>query len=411
MRILFLSNLYPPNVVGGYERLCFEVAQGLSQRGHAITVLTSRYGGKPASHQGQTVIQELDLLTGPDIYTPWSGTPEQREAINRNNLATLARVQQDERPDIIFAWNLFFLDASMLDALSASAVRVVLMLTDNWLLVMRNPAFVSQHFTTIVHGDGQFPAPPAPNLRQRLTALLGKRRKGGLEAIFGSAFMRDLYAAGGCQFSRTRVIHNGVKISANLLPADRSKLVQAGTLRLLFAGRLVDLKGAHTAVAALPLLDPASLGVSQIQLTLVGDTTDAGYMAQLHAAIEQSGHAAMISLRPSVAEDQLPALFNAHDIYLFPSLYEPFSLTLIHALGLGIPTIASRVGGNTEIIRDGENGLLFAKGDAADLAAAINRLAADPALRMRLAVNGRSSAAQFTYDRMVNEMAEFLSCR
>ena len=64
--------------------------------------------------------------------------------------------------------------------------------------------------------------------------------------------------------------------------------------------------------------------------------------------------------------DSLPELFEEHDIYVFPSLYEPFSLTLIHALACGIPTAASRVGGNVEIVRDGVSGVLFKKGDPAD---------------------------------------------
>lgn len=241
--------------------------------------------------------------------------------------------------------------------------------------------------------------------------LLGRAPKPGLEAIFGAAFMRDLYAAGGSVFERHRVIHNGVKQTGHAAASavDRSRLVAPGTLHLLFAGRLVDLKGAHTAVAAMPLLDPAALGVARIQLTLLGDTQDAAYMTQLHAAIAASGQTANIVLQPSVPEDQLPALFNAHDIYLFPSLYEPFSLTLIHALALGIPTIASNIGGNPEIIADGESGLLFPKGDAAALAGAVRRLALDGALRARLAAGGSRSASRFTFERMVSEMADFLA--
>ncbi len=370
MRILVLSNLYPPNVVGGYERLCFEVTAGLAGLGHEMVVLTSRYGGQVAEYPQQRVLRELDLLTGPDIYTPFPGTTEDRDAVNRSNLAKLQQVLAELRPDVVFAWNLFFLDASLLEALEQSRIRTVVMLTDNWLLVMRNPIFVRDFFAKVVHGGEAFEPPPPPNLWQRAGRALRRTQPAGVEAIFGAAFVRDLYAAGGSQFGRYRIIHNGVKQAghADAPAADRTRLVHPGTLRLLFAGRLVDLKGAHTAVAALPLLDPAALGVGRVELTLLGDAQDAAYMAQLEAAIAASGQAANIVLRPAVAEHRLPELFNDYDLYLFPSLYEPFSLTLIHALALGIPTIASRVGGNTEIVRDGESGLLFAKGDAAGLA-------------------------------------------
>jgi glycogen synthase len=415
MRILVLSNLYPPNVVGGYEQLCFEVTAGLAAAGHEMKVLTTRYGGKVADYPGQHVLREWDLLTGPDIYAPFPGTSDDRAAINRSNLDTLHRVLDEVQPDVVFSWNLFFLDASILQALEQSPIRTVVMLTDNWLLVMRNPIFVRDYFQDFVHGSRPFnPLPPpgaGARVKRWVRRLLGRTPAPGLEAIFGAAFVRDLYAAGGTTFDRYRVIHNGVKQSGHVAApaADRSRLVEQGTLRLLFAGRLVDLKGADTAVAVMPLLDPVDLGVERIQLTIVGDTQDAAYMAQLQTTIAQSGQAANIVLQPTVPEDQLPALFNGHDIYLFPSLYEPFSLTLIHALALGIPTVASRTGGNPEIVEDGKSGLLFGKGDPAALAATVRRLATDSALRVRVAEGGRRTASQFTFERMVGEMADFLA--
>lgn len=409
-RMLVLSNLYPPNVIGGYERLCFEVTAGLAAAGHEMTVLTSRYGGKTQDYPGQTILREWDLLTGPDIYTPFPGTAQDRAARNATNLATLQRVLAQVKPDVVFSWNLFFLDASILDALEQSGIRTVVMLTDNWLLVMRNPLFVHHFFQDTVFGNAPLKPAPRPKFLARVKRnIFGPRH--GLEAIFGAHYMREFYAAGGINFKRARVIHNGVKQTRTVSkpPPDRRLLVEPGTLRLLFAGRLVDLKGAHTAVAALPLLSPAALGLARIQLTIVGDAQDKAYIETLETAIAQSGLADHIERLPTVPEDQLPDLFNAYDIYLFPSLYEPFSLTLIHALALGIPTIASRAGGNPEIVKDGASGLLFAKGDAADLARAITALALDGGLRARLAAGGARAAASFTFERMVAEMAAFLA--
>jgi glycosyltransferase involved in cell wall biosynthesis len=416
MRILILSNLYPPNVVGGYERLCFEVTSGLAAQGHELTVLTSRYGGKTADYPGQVILRELELLTGPDIYTPFAGSAAERARLNQANLETLDRAIATSRPDVIFAWNLFFLDPSFLDRLERSPLRTVVMLTDNWLLVMRNPGFVSAFFRDHVHGDKAFTpraetALAPEGLLARIQARLSGRPPGlRLQAIFGSAFMRDFYAAGGIRFGRDRVIHNGVRQSAyaGAPTPDRRALVQPGVLRLLFAGRLVDLKGAQLAVAALPLLDPAAFGLERIELTLLGDGQDAAYMAKLNQAIAESPCREAISLRPAVPEAALFDVFSAHDIYLFPSLYEPFSLTLIHALACGIPTIASRVGGNPEIVEDGKTGLLFDKNDPQDLARAVRRMARDPALRAELAKAGRLAASAFTFEAMVRRMQDFL---
>jgi glycogen(starch) synthase len=419
MRILVLSNLYPPNVVGGYERLCHEVSSELAARGHEITVLTSTHGGKVADYPGQRILRKLELLTGEEIYIAFPGTAEERAAANERNLATLRTVLDGVQPDVVFAWNLFFFDASMLAELEAGPYRTVVMLTDNWLLVMRRPEFVAGFFRDFVHGPGRLlpPQPPpawrilAGQAERTLQRLLGKApRRRRLEAIFGARFMRDLHAAGGVYFCSHRVIHNGVRQRprGSLSVPDRRRTVQLGHLRLLFAGRLVDLKGADTALAALPLLNPAELGVERITLTIVGDGQDRAYLKRFQALLATHPRGADITLEPVVPEAELPTLFDRHDIYLFPSLYEPFSLTLIHALACGIPTIASDIGGNPEIIEDGWSGLLFRKADPASLAQSIARLALDPALRAQLTQGGLEVSRQFTFERMTDAMELFL---
>src|SRR5262245_61692272 len=102
MKILFLSNLYPPNDVGGYERLCFEVASALAARGHAVAVLTSTHGGKIADYPGQAVLRRLRLLTGETIYDGFRSCAKERQAINRKNIAITREVIAKIQPDVIF---------------------------------------------------------------------------------------------------------------------------------------------------------------------------------------------------------------------------------------------------------------------------------------------------------------------
>ena len=131
-------------------------------------------------------------------------------------------------------------------------------------------------------------------------------------------------------------------------------------------------------------------------------------MAEMKSRLRDYRGPVDVRFAPLVSENALFDLFCQHDIYLFPSLYEPFSLTLIHALAAGIPTIASAVGGNPEIVRDFETGLLFRKSDAAELVKAIEQLAHDPALRNRFAIAGRNAAAGYTFQNMVDGMLAFL---
>ncbi len=430
MRVLFVSNLYPPNVVGGYERLCFEVASAFAARGHDVHVLASDHGGGTAEYPGQTVRRTLRLLAGGEIYDPFPGDAAARDAVNRANLDALRNAIAEARPDAVFAWNLFFLDRSFLAALGGCGLPVSVMLTDNWLLSMERPEYLARFFQEHVFGHAPFPpdAPPAPpaGLWGRLRSLLrpaapeaspppaAAARPPPLRfpfgAVFGAAFVRDIYADAGVSFERSRVVHNGVRQEPRPDAAfrDRARFARDGELRLLFAGRFVDLKGAHDAVAAQPLIRPEEAGAREVRLTLLGDARDTAYAKRLRREVAESGCADRIEIRPPVAEDALFDLFQRHDIYLFPSLYEPFSLTLIHALACGIPTAASRAGGNAEIVRDGESGVLFEKGDPADLARAVLRLARDPALRAGVSAGGRAAAARFTFEAMVDGMEAFI---
>ncbi|HMU65104.1 MAG TPA: glycosyltransferase, partial [Nitrosomonas sp.] len=115
MKILTISNLYPPNIVGGYEVLCFEVMRGLAEKGHEINVLTSDYGGKQVIYPNQQVQRLLTLLaTEGNIYKPLNISAIERNNINQKNLQILSRTLDEINPDLIFIWNLHFFDVSLL---------------------------------------------------------------------------------------------------------------------------------------------------------------------------------------------------------------------------------------------------------------------------------------------------------
>ena len=89
MRVLFVSNLYPPNVVGGYEELCHEVASRFAARGHEVAVLTSCYGGRTQPIPGQVVHQSLRLIVGRTIYDGFDGPPSQQTRHDQHLSCTL----------------------------------------------------------------------------------------------------------------------------------------------------------------------------------------------------------------------------------------------------------------------------------------------------------------------------------
>jgi hypothetical protein len=147
MKIVLVSNLYPPNTVGGYERLSALVASELAKRGHQISVLTSDYGPANAVIEEFPVERSLRLLvSGNNIYEPFTGTLAERHAISQQNIGLASRKLTRERPDVVLVGNLYFLDSSFLEAFRPMVGRLAYLLTDIWMLHFMDAGFVQDFF-------------------------------------------------------------------------------------------------------------------------------------------------------------------------------------------------------------------------------------------------------------------------
>ena len=103
MRILAISNFYPPHHVSGYALLCADVLEALRSRGHAVTVLTSDLGG---SQEGEADVHRVLTLESPlDYYS--LGDAVRYPAAARRNLAHLQDLVDRVRPDVVFVWGMW----------------------------------------------------------------------------------------------------------------------------------------------------------------------------------------------------------------------------------------------------------------------------------------------------------------
>ena len=168
--------------------------------------------------------------------------------------------------------------------------------------------------------------------------------------------------------------------------------------RLGYVGRVESRKGLDTAVEALALLP------EEATLTIVGDGDEA-YAAELGERAAKLGVASRVRLERGVPRAELPAAYAACDVLVFPVTWEePWGLVPLEAMGVGRPVVATGTGGSREYLRDGENCLLFERGDAGALASALTRLAGDPALRDALRAGGARTAAHHTEARFNEEL-------
>lgn len=177
----------------------------------------------------------------------------------------------------------------------------------------------------------------------------------------------------------------GIVIPNGITAPDRHKLQRPAELRedrfnLIIVGRLDSVKGHHIAIDAI-----AALNLSpEIHLHIVGTgPRDTALRDQVKSrGIENRVH--FVGFRRNIYD-----YIAFSEVLLIPSMHEGLPYTLLEAMGLGIPIVASNIGGLAEVLQDGGTALLVPPGDVESLAHAIIRLHADPGLCRQLGENAK----------------------
>ncbi|MBV8715416.1 MAG: glycosyltransferase [Chloroflexi bacterium] len=184
--------------------------------------------------------------------------------------------------------------------------------------------------------------------------------------------------------------------------ARRTLGLPSGRKVLLFVGRIQRLKGLEVLLRAFALL--ADLDA---ELLIVGGRPGTTYesreITRLQHLAAKLGVAERTRFVGAVPHEELPTYYSAADVSVMPSSYESFGLVAVESLACGTPVVATRVGGLTSIVRDGETGLLVPWRDAELFAERLRRVLSDSELHGRLATNARESVLGYGWDRIADE--------
>ncbi|MXR50246.1 glycosyltransferase [Halovenus sp. WSH3] len=158
-------------------------------------------------------------------------------------------------------------------------------------------------------------------------------------------------------------------------------------LQVVFVGNIAPRKGLDTLVEGL-----AAAGVDA-ELTVVGRTVDEAYVDEIRDYLADSDVGDRVHLVGELSDEQLAATLRESHVLAVPSRYEGFGIVYLEGMSFGLPAIASRAGGATDVVTDGETGVLVGPGDVTAVAGALTRLS-DPE---RVAAMGQ--AARERYER------------
>ena len=371
LSIVVVTNLFPPQELGGYGRMMWEFARGLAARGHTVQVLTSdatEFGKTPTNDEAAMEVNVDRTLRLAGTWVGGRAVPltDRGEILRRlrENAARLRSTVTRLDADLVIAGNLDFMGISLVRPALDKKIPVLHALAN------ANPGYAVSEQPREAH----YWVAPCSDWN-------------------GEVFKRAGYAP-----ARMATLYPGARIDRFF----RLFLPDTQRLRICYASLMLPYKGANTLVQAL-----ARLQVAGIDFTaeIAGDAPDAAFLQEMRALVAEHGLEERVWFTGFLDRDGLGALFARSNVLVFPSRFEePFGISQVEALAAGLVVVSSGTGGAKEIVRDGIDGLLFRAGDEADLAAKLSGLGSRPELMARLQRQGQARATAFSVDTAVQKI-------
>jgi glycogen synthase len=399
MNILFVGDEYPPFETGGLSQLCSDVACGIRARGHEVTVLCSVVKNFQKRQESGWVIRELitpisfeSRLPIPlqQLVAPWR---------RHKSLKVFIQVLRKCNASIVVFWpNLYGDTHLMLEAEKFPGINVSYYVAGvspdrtNLALYWRSNGknSLSKLFKSVIRPFStwdlkRIPLPVTDHV------------------MCVSEFERKRMISEGLEPSKAVVVHNGIELDQfRFLGSPSQRRLPNGFLRVLYAGRLVETKGAVTIIQALDYLVRNHPDIN-CQVTFVG-TGSNDYINMLKIECHTKSLDHLVTFEPWIERQKMPEFMSHFDILVLPTIHpEPLARVVQEAMALGLVVIATETGGTPEIIHHLDNGLLFSPADYKKLAEYLILCHDDINLCDRLAQNAFNLVrSEFTMDHMIS---------
>jgi glycosyltransferase involved in cell wall biosynthesis len=176
---------------------------------------------------------------------------------------------------------------------------------------------------------------------------------------------------------------------------------EKSVLRLLYVGTWLDRKGIYYLADAFELL---AHKIPALELTVAGCLSPAEKVRGFFSMAVRD----RVRVTPFVRRYDMPSLYAAHDIFVFPSLMEGMPLTLLEAMAAGMPVVTTNTCGMADVVEDEVNGLLVPPADAASLTCEIERLCHSAELRRHLGTAAQQTMRRYTWEKVTEKLERVL---
>jgi len=368
MRLSFLTGGFYPEP-GGPSTFLYHFLPVAIQRGHQVVSLLTFGESRPADAEAGYPLTRISRLTG---------------RVRRTLAYLRAAWRAAGTSESLFVVGFPVL---LLPLIRLRTRRIVHKVVGDWSWEMAD-----RRGLTRLDKDAFQTAPKPLSIRLLRAYYLWAVRHADL-IITPSVHIQRIVMGWGIAPEKIRVIYNAIP-EPELPTEDRRALREMLGLPLdvpliLSVARLTPVKGVQVMIEAIQ-------GVPGAQFVVVGDGPQQG---ELTAAAASTGRVTFVGAQP---HERVLMYMRAADVYVLSSFTEGLSHTLLEAIAVGTPVVATAVGGNPEVITDGVEGLLIPPGDPAALAAAVRRILSDPALAAQMGLAGLHRSTHFQWDSEVD---------
>jgi glycosyltransferase involved in cell wall biosynthesis len=403
MRILIITNYYPPAEIGGWEQLTYDVVDELVLRGHKIHVITSDHSIDRIAEPEPNVSRVLNLESPDHVnyHLQYLFSHRRQERGNINNLfGIVGRFD----PDIIYINGMWNLPHSLAQAAEQIIPgRVVYYMASYW------PTEMDAH-------TAYWSSPAENGIRRFSKSTLGQffrqyiisgRPRNQLDfrlVLCVSNYIQNyMIEEAKVPREQTRVVHNGIDMDFFKLKPESTEY---GRMRLLYAGRLSPDKGVHTILESLAIINRDGPAIN-IDCSIYGSGAPE-YHSKLVKYAADNELEEWVHFRGVVPREEMPDVFADHDVLLFPSIWaEPLARIIQEAMACGLVVIGTNTGGTDEILLDGITGFTFEAENAHMLAEKIIQVLENEDLREKIAQEARRKVdKEFSLSRMVDDIEE-----
>jgi glycogen synthase len=395
MRILVLSDLYPPYYMGGHEIQCKVIADGLSKRGHEVYVLTSKYG-LDVQNIDNNIYRSLYYLGDKDVKENNRRSVQIKIALlGRLNYLITKKVIKHLKPDIIYSGQISDISIFPMKVIQSYNIPILHHLGNYFFVELVEMCILGKNLLKRFY-------------RKRIHGFKNIDDFDFNHILVVSKAVKKTYVEAGFSADNISIIPRGIPSGLIKNEYNRNVILDGKKTKLLYVGRLSREKGIETALKSVHHLI-YKLGVRNLTLHIIGEGNEK-YEEDIAFLSDSLNLKDYVKFRGKLLYEEVLKEYSNYDMLLVPSTLEAFPSIIIEAMSQGLPVIASKVGGIPEIVENEETGLLVPPGDPKKLAQAVKKLVDNPSLYEKIIRNGiKLVKKEYTNEKIIEKIENYLS--